>query len=290
MAHPSCADRRVDDREQRLVVAGNVVRAGVDLERNPRVDLAIPGEDAVRADQARRVEDDAGPARIDLDHRSRSGCRCRARAPWPRSRSVCSFGIGTASCSSSYSTRRVDRSGMRELGEHHEPHRQERLAADHGRVDHRRSCDRCSPRISSRVRGLGKSVWHAAAAYRRRELVIVLRLRQRAAGCGRRPACSSVRRNRRDAPRVRIAARARRRVARHAMRRQRPRLVRARGVDVHLLAVADRRAAGTCVSSRPAAPAARSRRRRATPRRLAATTTNWSSTRCRSAPTSPSRV
>ena len=54
------ADRRVGDREQRLVVAREIVRARVHLVGNPRVDLAVLVEDPLGADQARRVEDDAG--------------------------------------------------------------------------------------------------------------------------------------------------------------------------------------------------------------------------------------
>ena len=41
------ADRRVDDRKERLVVAGDVVRAGVDLVRDPRVHLAVLARDPV---------------------------------------------------------------------------------------------------------------------------------------------------------------------------------------------------------------------------------------------------
>ena len=136
MAQPMPADRRVGDRKQRLVVAGEVVRAGVDLVRNPRVHLAVLGEDAVRADQARRVEDDAGPARIGLEHRAALdvdvvlarlgrepiGVLVRDR----HGELLEQLGDG-----------REDRRGVRELGEHDEPHRQERRAAGHRRIDHR---------------------------------------------------------------------------------------------------------------------------------------------------------
>ena len=50
---------------------------------------------------------------------------------------MCSFGIGTASLSSSSRDGREDRRRVRELRKHDEPHRQERRAAGDRRVDHR---------------------------------------------------------------------------------------------------------------------------------------------------------
>ena len=64
------ADRRVGDRKQRLVVARQVVRAAVHLVRNPGIHLPVLVQDALGPDEARRVEHDARPARILLEHRA----------------------------------------------------------------------------------------------------------------------------------------------------------------------------------------------------------------------------
>ena len=64
------ADLGVGDGEERLVVPRQVVRAGVDLLRDPRVDLPVPVEDPLRADQAGRVEDHPRPSRVGFQQRS----------------------------------------------------------------------------------------------------------------------------------------------------------------------------------------------------------------------------
>ena len=73
---PVVADRRaqpadlgLDDGKQRLVVAGQVVRAGVHLPGKPGIHLAVAAQEPVRADQAGRVEDGPGPPGIDLEKR-----------------------------------------------------------------------------------------------------------------------------------------------------------------------------------------------------------------------------
>ena len=85
---PVVADRAADradlglgHREHRLRVAGEVVRAGVDLPRNPRVDLAVLVEQPVRADQAGGVEDAPGILAVHLQEACRSGCRRRVPSP-----------------------------------------------------------------------------------------------------------------------------------------------------------------------------------------------------------------
>ena len=69
---PSRPISRVGDREERLVVAGQVVRARVDLVRDPRVDLAVLVEDALRA-RSRQVvlKTTPGQRRVRLQHRAR---------------------------------------------------------------------------------------------------------------------------------------------------------------------------------------------------------------------------
>ena len=65
---PETSDLGFGDGEEGFVVSRNVVGAGVNLPRNPRVDLAVAAEDLpFGGDQHRRVEERIGPAGIDLE-------------------------------------------------------------------------------------------------------------------------------------------------------------------------------------------------------------------------------
>jgi hypothetical protein len=133
---PETADGRVDDREQRLVVAGHVMRAGVDLERDPRVDLAVLGEDAGRPDQARRVEEDTRPARIGFDHRPALDVDV-VLARLVRQAIGVLVGNRHRELPGQFGHGGEDRRGVGELGEDDQAHRQERGAAADRGVDHR---------------------------------------------------------------------------------------------------------------------------------------------------------
>ena len=149
------ADRRVGHREQRLVVAGEVVRAGVDLVRNPRVDLAVLVEDPLGPDQAGRVEDDARPARIDLDHRA----ALDVDVVLPR------LGARADRCARSGSARPASRAARRRSRRPARRARtpERRRAGPAGTARCRRppsrssrACDRCSPRICRAVERVGE--------------------------------------------------------------------------------------------------------------------------------------
>ena len=241
-------DRRVRDRKQRFVVAVDVVRAGVDFVRDPRVDLPVFVEDALGPDQARRVEDDARPARDRLRSSSRSECRSGARCALARQpirvlvresdrqlargarRTVAK--IGAACANSGKTTSRTGRNGALP-------------ATAESIIDSIRSV---LLRIAARSIGLTRSVWQAAAAYRRRSIVSAQRCAIRAAAGS---SCASSAGSVLDTTRVLYRSRYSRcagvegyasgdgvRIARHAVKRQRQQSVRTRRVEIHLLAEA----------------------------------------------------
>ena len=67
----NAADGRLGHREQLVVVVGQVVRAGVDFPRDPRIDLAVLVPQPFRPEQAGRVEHLARPLRILFEKSSR---------------------------------------------------------------------------------------------------------------------------------------------------------------------------------------------------------------------------
>ena len=132
---PEHADLGVRDRERVLRVAGDVVRAGVDLPRQPRVNLPVLVQQSLRADQARRVEHAAGIFRIHFQEAAGlhvdaqvAGLLVVARGVLVRDRHREPVG--------QFRDRLVDRGRVPELREHDEFHVAERPVADHGAVDH----------------------------------------------------------------------------------------------------------------------------------------------------------
>ena len=129
-------DRRVGDGEERIDVAVDLVRARVHLVRDPRVHLPVLVEQPFRTDQARRVEDDRGPPRIDLEHRPALDVDAvLARLAFE------AIGVLVRNRDGQLVEQlphaRIHGRRMRELREHDEPHREEGRAPGDRRVDHR---------------------------------------------------------------------------------------------------------------------------------------------------------
>ncbi len=287
--------RRVGDREQRLVVAVDVVRAGVDLVRDPRVDLAIFVEDAFRSDQAGRVEERVAATADRFRSSTRSECRCRAPAPCARGGPCARWGSAPPACREARET--VGKTGA--------------ACANSGKTINRTGRNGALPATAASIIASMRSVLsaHAVAVQRIREVGLArggrvadvasspgVRSDRRSNSSGgiasrhdARVVPTQVRRGkRRLQPRRRLRRRIR--ILRHAVKGQRLELVRARRVQIHLLAEP------VGVEQKRARPAWRERRQPSTrrttarSRRRLAPTTNRSSVCRASSRTSPSRV
>jgi hypothetical protein len=118
----------------------------VHLVGDPRVHLAVFVQNAFRADQARRVEHDGRPSRIDLDHRTGlnvdrvlAGLRGQAIRVLVRNR----YGQLREQLFDGGEHRRC----VRELGKDDEPNGKEGRAARDRRIDHRGHPIRIAPHL-----------------------------------------------------------------------------------------------------------------------------------------------
>ena len=149
---PDLADLGINHREHLVRVARQVVRAGVDLPRYPRVHLAVAGKQAVWADQARRVEHMAGEPRITLQEAAGLDER-----PVVAAEAVVAVGVLVGDRHGQlvvqFLGRLVDRGGVGELGEDDQPHVPERPVADHRPRRPSSACARRWPRSRSGASG-----------------------------------------------------------------------------------------------------------------------------------------